>query len=258
MNTALKNIARVGYISKGLVYGITGILTFLAAFHLGGKKAGKMEVIKFLDEQPFGAFLIILLAAGVLCYAIWRFKQAFSDTEHKGKNAKGKFTRVGYFISGLLYLGLAVAAFLHVLGSGGSSSDSTKSSFLATETGLVLIAIAGVALVASGIRQFIKVYNKKFLEEFDLSSLSDENSRKSIVASARFGLAARGVIFLITGFFAVKAALDANPDEIKSTKEVFSFIEEAEYGAWLLGTVAAGLVAYAFHMFLVARYRKFS
>lgn len=53
VKSKFKQIARIGYIAKGSVYGITGILTFLASFNLGGQKAGKLEVLDFLDNQPF-------------------------------------------------------------------------------------------------------------------------------------------------------------------------------------------------------------
>ena len=67
MNSKLKKIARTGYVAKGSVYAITGILTFLAAFNMGGQKAGKFQALEFLEKQSFGNairntdFLIILL-----------------------------------------------------------------------------------------------------------------------------------------------------------------------------------------------------
>ncbi|NJW55592.1 DUF1206 domain-containing protein, partial [Salinimicrobium oceani] len=42
------------------------------------------------------------------------------------------------------------------------------------------------------------------------------------------------------------------------TQEAFSFIQESAYGPWLMGLVAAGLIAYAVYMFLMARYRRFT
>ncbi len=69
MDSKLKKMARAGYVAKGTVYGITGILTFLAAFNLGGEKTSQLEVLKFLDEQPFGNVLLILLGIGLIFYA---------------------------------------------------------------------------------------------------------------------------------------------------------------------------------------------
>ncbi|WP_424494673.1 DUF1206 domain-containing protein [Salinimicrobium sp. GXAS 041] len=254
-------MARTGFVAKGTVYGITGILTFMAAFNLGGQKAGKLQVLQFLDKQTFGNALLILMGLGLACYAAWRFIQSVSDPEDIGSDAKAKVKRAAFFISGLLYLGLAVLSILRVFGSrgsGGSSGSSAKSSsFLASETGLILIGIGGAAVAIVGFFQFYKAYKNDYTKKFDLSSLSEEKRRESISKTAKFGLSARGVLLLIIGYFALQAAISSDPSEIKSTSEAFSFIQDSSYGAWLMGLVAAGLVAYALYMFLMAKYRRF-
>lgn len=262
MNNNIKKVARTGFVAKGVVYAITGILTFMAAFNMGGQKAGRLQVLQFLDKQTFGNILLILMGIGLACYATWRFIQSISDPEHIGDDTKGKAKRTAFFLSGLLYLGLAVMAVLRVINAGGGggsggAQSAQQSSWLASETGLIIIGIVGAGIAIAGIFQFIKAYKNDYYKKFDLMSLSEEKRRESIKKTAKIGLSARGVIFLIIGFFALKAAFNSNPSKIKSTTEVFSFIQESSYGAWLLGVVAAGLVAYAIYMFLMAKYRKF-
>jgi hypothetical protein len=264
MDSKIKKMAQTGFVAKGTVYAITGILTFMAAFNMGGQKAGKLQVLEFLDKQTFGNILLGLMGLGLACYAAWRFVQSVSDPENIGTDTKGKAKRAAFFISGLLYLGLAVLAIIRVFTAGGSgasggsgSSSAQNSSFLASETGLILLGIAGAAIAIAGIFQFVKAYKNDYTKKFDLSSLSDEKKRESIEKTAEFGLSARGVIFLIIGYFALQAALSSDPSEIKTTTEVFSFIQDSSYGAWLLGLVAAGLIAYAIYMFLMAKYRRF-
>ena len=263
MDSKIKKVARTGFIAKGSVYAIVGVLTFLAAFNMGAEKTGKIGVLQFLDQQAFGNVLLVLIGLGLVSYATWRFIQSIQDPENIGDDAKGSAKRVAFFISGLLYLGLGVLAVLRVSGSrggsssGGSSSSVQQSSWLASETGLIFLGIAGAGIAIAGIIQFIKAYQNDYTKKFDLRSLSEEKRRKSIKNTAKFGLSARGVIFLIIGFFAIKASVNANPGNVKTTREVFSFIENSSYGAWLLGLVAAGLVAYAIYMFLMAKYRSF-
>ena len=95
------------------------------------------------------------------------------------------------------------------------------------------------------------------MKKFDFRSMNEEKRRKTIKNSAYTGLASRGVLFLITGYFALHAAITSNPSEIKTTREAFSFLQDSSYGAWLLGLVAAGLVGYAVYMFMMAKYRRF-
>ena len=260
MDKKLKNIARTGLVAKGIIYAIIGILTFLAAFNLGGQKTGKLQVLDFLEKQAFGKILLIIIALGLMCYAFWRLTQAIKDPENIGDDKKAKAKRAGYFISGLLYLGFGVIAFLDAVGSANSSSGSSgkNSSFLATNFGLIVLGIVGVVLIGIGIYQFTRIKEDKFQKKFSSKALSEEKRKRTIYNSAYFGLASRGVIFLILGFFSIKAAYTSDPNKIKTTEEVFSFIKESSYGSWLLGIVAAGLISYAIYTFMLAKYRRFN
>ncbi len=260
MNKKLKNIARTGLVAKGIIYAIIGILTFLAAFNMGGQKAGKMQVLDFLEKQTFGKILLIIIALGLICYAFWRMTQAIKDPENIGDDKKAKAKRIGYFISGLLYLGFGVIAFLDAVGSANSSSGSSgkNSSFLATDIGLVVLGIAGVVLVGIGIYQFTRINKDKFEKKFSAKALSEKKRKRTIYNSAYFGLASRGVVFLILGFFAIKAAFTSDPNKLKTTSDVFSFLEDSSYGSWLMGIVAAGFIAYAIYTFMLAKYRRFN
>lgn len=262
MDKNIKTMARTGFVAKGLVYGIIGVLTFKAAFDMGGQKAGQMQVLEFLEKQTFGNILLILMALGLASYAAWRFIQAVKDPENIGDDKKGKAKRTGFFFSGLLYLGLAVLAALKAFGSGsgssGSSGSAQQSSFLASETGLWVLGIVGAGIIIAGIFQFVKAYKNDYFKKLGLASLGDQKKRESIKKTAEFGLSARGVILLIIGFFAIKASINSNPSEIKTTQEAFSFLQDSSYGPWLMGLVAAGLVAYAVYMFLMAKYRRFN
>ncbi len=261
MDSKVKKIARAGYAAKGTVYAITGVLTFLAAFNLGGQKTSKVQVLQFLDKQPFGNVLLAILGLGLICYATWRFIQAISDPEGIGEDKKGKAKRVGFFVSGLIYLGLAGLAIWRVIGTGGSSGSGnagSSSSFLASPTGLWVLGAVGVIIMIVGIFQFRKVQKKEYERKFDMRALGEEKRRKTVKNTATFGLSARGVIFLIIGYFAIHAAITSNPSEIKTTGEVFSFLQNSSYGSWLLGIVAAGLVFYSIYMFMMAKYRSFN
>ncbi|WP_237708820.1 DUF1206 domain-containing protein [Gillisia marina] len=181
MNKKLKNIARTGLVAKGIIYAIIGILTFLAAFNMGGQKAGKLQVIDFLEKQTFGKILLIIVALGLLCYAFWRLTQAIKDPENIGSDKKAKVKRTGYFVSGFLYLGLGVLALLDAIGSANSSGGSSgeDGSFLGTNTGLVLLGIVGVILIGLGIYQFTRIKKDKFEKKFSSKALSEEKRKKN-------------------------------------------------------------------------------
>lgn len=260
MDNNLKTIARIGYAAKGTVYGLTGILTFLAAFDLGAEKTDQLRVLTFLDEQTFGNILLGILGAGLFCYSFWRFIQAISDPESIGTDKKAKVKRTAFFISGCIYFGLAAISIYRIFSSGSSqnSGDSMQQSpWLASDTGLIFLGLVGLAFIGTGIYQFIRIYKKDFRKKFQLKQMNDEKKKQLITNTAYLGMSSRGILFLIIGYFALHAAFTANTSEIKTTMEAFSFLEDSGYGPWLLGIVAAGLVAYSVYMFLMAKYRQF-
>lgn len=259
MDSKLKNMARVGYVAKATVYGIMGILTFLAAFNMGGQKTSNLQVIEFLEKQPFGNALLILIGLGLLCYSVWRFTQSIKDPENIGDDKEGKAKRVAYFISALLYLGLAVFAFMQLInaGSSGGGSGGGSGGALTGTLGVVVFAIIGAGLIVASFAQFKKAKTKEFLEDFGYDSIGDEKKRKTIKNTGYLGLIARGIIFGILAYIFIRAAVASNTSDLKGTTDAFSFLQESPYGSWLMGLVAAGFICYSIYVFMLARYRKF-
>ena len=64
------------------------------------------------------------------------------------------------------------------------------------------------------------------------------------------------VVFILIGIFVVKAAYDYNPREAIGLDGALQKLVNHSYGSWLLGIVAAGLLAYAVFCLFEARYRK--
>lgn len=255
MDSKIEKIARTGYAAKGVVYFLAGGLTFLAALNLGGQRAGQMQVLEFLDKRPFGNILLFLVGLGIACYSIWRFTQAFSDPEKIGSDTKAKFKRSAFFLSGCSYLALGYFAILKIVGSGNSGNGDKNPSFLMSDLGLVLMGLAGVLILGRGLYQFYKAFREDFTKKMNL--WFDGDKRKLVKNTATIGVIARGVLFLIVGYFAIRAAVASNPSEMKDTGEAFSFIESSSYGSLLLGLIAFGAMGYGVFMLLTARYRRF-
>lgn len=73
---------------------------------------------------------------------------------------------------------------------------------------------------------------------------------------ARFGLAARGVVFLINGGFLLLAALQHDPSEARGLAGVLRALQGQPHGMLLLAVVALGLMAFGAYSLVEARYRR--
>src|SRR5579872_514931 len=98
---AMTLLARVGYAAKGIVYLIIGGLSAKVALGEGGSATDRNGALRAIHEQPFGRFLLAIVAIGLVGYALWSLIQALVDPEHEGTDAKGLAARVGYGVVGL-------------------------------------------------------------------------------------------------------------------------------------------------------------
>lgn len=64
------------------------------------------------------------------------------------------------------------------------------------------------------------------------------------------------VAFGLVGVFLIRAAIDYNPSNAIGLDGALAKIAHASYGPFLLGIVAAGLIAFGVYSFSDARYRR--
>ena len=251
----LEKFARLGYLAKGVVYLTIGVLAGLAAWR-GGTPEDNRGAFQFILTQPYGKILLGTVGVGLVGYAAWRLTQAVQDTERKGKEISGILQRSGYALSGLVHFALAFVCGEAVLSSqvqgGGEQTESMTATVLNQPMGQWLVASLGVTLIAVGLFRLYTAWTKSFTDRIHMEEMS-QDEQTMVVNAGRLGIAARSVIFGLTGFFFLKAAISANPQEAGALQEVLLLVEQ--HGAWYLAVMALGLIAYAVYQGFLARYR---
>jgi hypothetical protein len=253
-------IARFGYAAKGVVYMVMGILAVLAAVEAGGGSTTDQNgAFQTIEEAPFGQVLLGVVAAGLVGYVLWRSIQVVADPDGEGTSAKGVAKRIGYAGSALVHAGLAFTAANLAAGAGGdfgSSAEEWTGWVLSLPVGWLLVAAVAVGIVGVGLYQIYEAYHAEFKKYLKLGALSN-GEHGWIEHGGRFGVAARGVVFVIAGVFLVLAALRSDEQEVRGLGGALSaLLEQPFFGNLLLGIVAVGLVAYGLLMVAVARYRS--
>jgi hypothetical protein len=70
-------LGQVGYIAKGIAFAIVGVLLFQAATsHNPARSRGLDAALRLLVAQPYGPFLLILIALGLAAFGVYCFFQA--------------------------------------------------------------------------------------------------------------------------------------------------------------------------------------
>jgi len=256
---SVRVIARCGYVAKGVVYLIVGVLASLAAAGLGGSSLGTNEAINRLAGQPFGGLMLVLLGLGLFAYAVWRVLQALIDTEDLGHGARAIAARLGFLISGGIYASLALYSFklLRNVATGNSSPSGRTAELMSHPGGIYLVFALGVGFAGVGLRQMWRAIKRSYLNNWHMIEMST-TQRRLAEAATRWGLSARGVVFVIIGGFLCVAAVRTDPSQAQGLGGALSVLARQPFGPWLLGAVALGLIAYAIYCFVNARFRDVS
>jgi hypothetical protein len=248
-------LSRAGFVARALVYGIIGLLAFDLAIGHGGKITNQQGAMRTIAHQPFGHLLLILLAVGLGGYATWRLFRAFLGRGPQG--ADRGLDRVGAFGSGVVYAGLCVLAVEILMSgkSGGGNAKQTAQGVFAWPAGRWLVGLAGLVLLGVAVYQFIRGVKKKFLDDSNTSEMP-ESLRSAFTVLGVVGHLARAVVFGLVGIFLVKAAYDYKANEAIGLDGALAKLYNGAYGSWLLGAVAAGLIAFSAFSLVEAGYRR--
>jgi uncharacterized protein DUF1206 len=250
-------LARSGFVARGAIYGIIGVLAIKLAVGAGGTTTNQQGALKTIAHQPFGKVLLILVAIGLAGYALWRLAHALLG--HGPEGSDSGFDRVAALGSGIVYAGLCAIAVEILLGSnpsGGSGNASqTTAGVFGWPGGTWLVGIAGAVLIGIGLYQGYRGLSKDFLEDSKTEQMSPR-VRAWIEWIGSFGHLARMVVFGLVGVFLIKAAIDYNPNQAVGLDGALAELAHAAYGPFLLGIVAAGLIAFGVYSLSDARYRR--
>jgi hypothetical protein len=241
-----------------VVYAAVGLVAVAVALGLADEPTDSEGVLVALAQLPFGPLVLVALGIGLIGYALLNVAGAIADPEQRGVSFRAIVARAVDILTGAIYIALAVAAIAIVVDPARDATGTLVSSagaVLSLPYGNWILALIGVALVASGGYLFYRAFAEPFGEMLDRRSLSG-TSRTAIAYAARAGTAARGLIFAVCGVFAFRAALDATADSVAGVGDALNAIGTTTFGPLVLGAVGSGFIAYGGYQLAKARYQR--
>jgi hypothetical protein len=248
-------LSRAGFVARGLIYGIIGLLALRLAVGQGGRTTNQQGALHTVAQQPFGKVLLALLAVGLGGYALWRFARAAIG--HGPEGTDSPFDRVAALASGIVYAGFFLVAVRILTGSKGSTSTPTTASrdVFGWPAGTWIVGAAGLIVIGVGLYQGYRGLTKEFLDDSKTEEMS-ARAKRWISALGLIGHLSRMVVFTLVGVFLVKAAVDYDPRAAIGLDGALAKLQHNSLGPLLLGIVALGLIAFALYSFSDARYRR--
>jgi hypothetical protein len=253
----VERLGRVGLVAQGALYVVVGILAIKVA--LGGREESpdKHGALRTIAEQPFGKALLILLALGLGAYALWQLALAILDRENKGEDLKGIAKRGAALARAAWYGVLCWLTVSTLVGNGGGSDNEQQKTagVFHYPAGRYLVYAAGFAFLGAAAFNAYRALTRKFSEKLKRGEMS-ETEEAVAIGFGIFGFLARAVVFCLIGLFLVKAAWEYDPKQARGLDGALMELAQRPYGGFLLGVVAAGLIAYGVYCFVQARYRR--
>ena len=238
----LTTLTRLGFAARGLIYIVISILVVTT-----GRATDPAGALDYLSQG--GGILILVMTLGLLAYGMWRLSDAVMDIERHGSDRSGVAERLGAGASGLIHLILAWQAIR--LFQGDSAADGNRAqegaqSVLQLPGGGALLVTVGAVLLATGAYQLIKAVKASYLKHLDPQIARQPWAKWS----GRFGYAARGAVFILTGFFFASAGLNEKASEAGDMSAALAWLDNP----WDV-IVAAGFFAFGLFSLIEARYR---
>jgi hypothetical protein len=246
-------LVRVGYGVRGLIYFLIGLLALKVALGKGGQLASQQEAIASIGKSTLGMLLLWVVLLGLISYALWGVIRAVLDPLHKGHDLKGLMERAGFLVSAFGYAILIVPTLNYITGKAqsGSGSQNAIAKIISMPIGRWVIGIVGLAVIAGGCYQIYLGIKSHFDRQFQIYDMTKEQAKVAINV-ARYGTAARGVVFAVMGGLLVLAAYNANPNQQVGMDSALEAVLELPYGSWLLAVIAVGLIAFGIYSFMSA------
>ncbi len=252
----MDRLARLGYAVKGIIYITIGLIAFRGVLgKSNGTPADQFGAITTFARLPYAKVLLWVILIGLISYSLWGLIRAFLDPFHKGDDTKGLLARGGYLLSAITYASFVLPTYHLITGAGRAVASNQTAQFvtrlMAMHSGRYIVGAVGIGVIAGGLYQIYMGINLNFDQQFKPYALTSEQLRIARQVG-RFGTIARGIVFALVGYFLVLAAYYDRPGQPQGFDGAFRFLARQPYGLWLLGIIAAGLIAFGIYALISA------
>jgi len=256
---SLKVAARAGFVARGAIYLLIGIIALEIALGKGGQ-ADRGGALSQIAAKSYGTFVLWLLVVGFAGLALWRFSEAaFGAVGPDGHKAS---ERLKSLARALLYSSFFVTTLQLVTGTsssatanGNSQSRTLTARVMTHSGGRLLVGLIGLVVLVIGAMLAREGLKKEFLKRMDFGGASF-GTRSLVEKLGVVGGVARGTVVAVAGVFLIIAAVRFSPSKAEGIDGSLRAFAHTPLGPFLLILVALGLIAFGLFSWCEARWRR--
>ena len=250
----VSRVVRLGYLAKGLIYSLIGLLALRLALGDGGRLTDPSGVLRTVLSQRFGRELLAIIGIGIVGYAAYYIFEAAADLRRRGGGVHGWTDRGLTMIKAAVY-GLIGVQALMVVFFDRRPTDRTEqgaSTVMQLPMGEWLLIAIGIGVAFYGLTQLRMVWRGGVDDDIDASRARRE--APWILSLGRFGIAARSVILILIGSTLAWSGWRGRASDADGYRDALRTV--ASYDPWLLAAIGAGLLCFGIYQLCHARYAK--
>lgn len=248
-------MGRAGYASRGGIYAMVGASAALTTFDPSHKPGGFTESLKFLQHGWAGGAVLVLLAAGMACFAGWLTAAAIYRRDHPGHAhivlVAGMLGDAAVYVA---FMGSVLGMVFGAHGGGDSELQSWIAWTNANRFGAVLVGLVGVVVAACGLWLIGWGGVGDIEGPLELPPIE----KQLMLPIGRYGTAGRGAAIALIGAYLVVSAINGDPRQAHELGGVLKEMRQLSFGAAITGAFALAFIGSAILDFAVAAFRHFN
>jgi uncharacterized protein YneF (UPF0154 family) len=250
-----RRYSRIGIATKGVVFALMGIMAMITAFQLNYALKSGDDVLQWISRLSYGRVLLFAMSIGLAGYIFSRFYLTFNKQDYDGSNHKPLFRRAAYFINGLGYSLLLFTCLKLLFGMPDDDGNSGwKIMLLQSIWGKIIVFIIATGLAVSAINEWWISFSQMMDQMTHKEDLT-KTQYKYLMLLGRVGRFSRGIVFGVFSYIMYRSIYYGLKNLPKGADAAFQFMN-AQYGAVIMGTVAAGLACYGLFLILSGKHRN--
>jgi hypothetical protein len=253
---AMEVAARTGFVARGAIYLLIGIIALQIASGHGGQ-ADRGGAIAQIASKSGGTIALWLLVVGFGGLALWRFSEAAfgavgPDGHEAGERLKSLARGVLYAFFCITTLKFVIGASSSATANGNRQSEAMTARVMSHSGGRLLVGVVGVVILVIGLMLAREGWTKDFLKRMNLGG----GTRSLVEKLGVVGGVARGAVAQMAGVFLIIAAVRFSPSKAEGIDGSLRAFAHTPLGPFLLIVVALGLIAFGLFSWCEARWRR--
>jgi hypothetical protein len=255
----LRIAARAGFVARGAIYLLIGIIALEIALGKGGQ-ADRGGALAQIAAKSYGTFVLWLLVVGFAGLALWRFSEAAfgavgPDGHEAGERLKSLARALLYSFFFVSTLQLVTGTSSSATGNGNKQSEALTARLMTHSGGRLLVGLVGLVVLVIGAMLAREGWKKEFLKRMNFGG-APSGTRSTVEKLGVVGGVARGAVVAVAGVFLISAAVRFSPSKAEGIDGALRAFAHTPLGPFLLILVALGLIAFGLFSWCEARWRR--